>query len=227
MELALFFGILMALIQYNAGKMRGFYLKHRRTLSTFSAGVVVSYLVLHLLPAIYHVQGRLSKAVYLSILGGITLVFLLDKHINKHRIKYKIRAEMKEEHAVLLFVYHIFIGIAFITFSQSFLDLLLFFIPISLFTAFSSISMKEIHEIERESLFASAILAASTFIGMLLASVIPVSRLLYFPLLGFIGGSVLYIILNDVMREPERKGGWFFWGIFSYSALTILIWIIF
>lgn len=227
LEMALIFGLILTLIQYHVGRMRSFYLRHRRALSTFSAGIVLSYLVFHLLPAVYQVQGRLSKVVYLSVLGGVTLVFVLDRHINRHRVKYRIRSEMKEAHAVLLFVYHILIGIAFITFSQSFLGLLLFFIPVSLFAAFSSISMKEIYEIEGESGFARSILAASAFIGMLLAALIPVSRLLYFPLLGFIGGSVLYVALNDVFREPERKGGFFFWGIFSYSAFTILAWTVF
>ncbi len=227
LEIALIFGIILALIQYHANKMSGFYLKHRRTLSTFSAGIVLSYLVLQLLPAIYQVQGRLSKFVYLSMLGGIALVFLLDKHISRHRFKYKIRSEIREEHAVSLFVYHILLGIAFIGFSESFLDLLLFFIPLALFGTFSSFSIKEIYDIEREADSVTATLSGSILIGMILATIIPVSRLLYFPLLGLMAGSILYIILNDVFREPERKNSYFFFGILIYSAIIGLMWWIF
>ncbi len=225
--LAVFFGVLLSLVHYYAVRMQDFYLRHKKKVSTFSAGVFLAYLVLYLLPAVYQVQGRLSKVVFVSLLAGLAFFFLIDNHISKHKIKYKIRAEIREEHAVSLFVYHILIGIAFINFSSNFLDLLLFFIPLALFGAFSSISMREIYEIEKEGGFLRILLSSSTLIGIFLAAVIPVSRLLYFPLLGFIGGSVFYIIMNDVIRENERKNQWFFWGMLSYAAIIGLVWAVF
>src|SRR3989344_565345 len=112
-------------------------------------GVVL--LFLHILPSIYQVQGRLSKVAFASILAGLALFFIVDRHIGKHKLRYKIKSEIREEHAVSLFVYHILIGIAFINFTADIVTLTLFFIPIALFTAFSSLSMKEVYEIEREN----------------------------------------------------------------------------
>lgn len=227
LELALVFGILLAFVHYYSGRMQDFYLRHKRVLSTFSSGVVISYLVLDLLPAIYQVQGRLSKVTFVSLLSGIAIFFLIDSHISRHKMRYKLKSEIREEHTVSLFVYHVLIGIAFIAFSESFLDLLLFFIPLALFSAFNSISLKEVYEIEREPELVRVILSASTLIGALLATIVPVSRLLYFPLLGFIGGSVFYITLNDVIREPERKIRYFFWGMAAYTAIIGFTWWVF
>ncbi len=226
-EISLFFGILLLLIHLSLERFQGFYIRNKRALYAFSGGVFISYLGLHILPAIYQVQGRLSKLVFLSFLVGIALFYLLDTHISKHRIRYKIRAETREEHAVGFFVYHIIIGIAFITFSESILDLFLFFIPIALFTAFSSLSMKEIYEIENESQLVKLLLAGSTFIGIILATLLPVSRTFYFPLLGFISGSIFYIILNDVMNTNEKRSPYFIWGMTLYAGIIGLFWILF
>src|SRR3989338_7599523 len=178
LEISLLFGILLLLVHLSLEKMQGFYVRNKKPLYAFSGGVFISYLVLHLLPTIYQVEGRLSKLVFLSLLAGIAFLFILDTHISKHRIKFKIRAETREQHVVAFFVYHIMIGIAFITFSQSVLDLFIFFIPVALFTAFSSLSMKEIYEIENESQPLKLLLASSTFIGIILATLLPVSRIL-------------------------------------------------
>lgn len=229
LEVSLFFGILLLLIHLSFEKIQGFYIRNKKTLYAFSGGVFISYLILHILPAIYQVQGKLSKAVFLSILAGISLIFVLDRHTARHRIKYKIRAETREEHAVAFFVYHIIIGIAFITFSQNFLDLFLFFIPIGLFTAFSSLSIKEIYDIEGESQILKLLLAGSTFIGIILATILPVSRVLYYPLLGFVGGSILYVILKDVIKEVDRdtKSFYFIVGVALYSGIISLVWWLF
>jgi len=227
LEISLLFGILLLLVHLSLEKIQGFYVRNKKPLYAFSGGVFISYLVLHLLPTIYQVEGRLSKLVFLSLLAGIAFLFILDTHISKHRIKFKIRAETREQHVVAFFVYHIMIGIAFITFSQSVLDLFIFFIPVALFTAFSSLSMKEIYEIENESQPLKLLLASSTFIGIILATLLPVSRILYYPLLGFISGSVFYIILNDVMRDVDKKSLYFVWGILAYSAFISFIWILF
>ena len=224
LELAVFFGLLVLLVQLSMDRLQGFYIRNRRALAGFSGGVFISYLVLDVLPAIYQVQGRLSKAVFLTILGSVSLMFLVDRHIGKHRMIYKIKAEMREEHAVVLFVYHILVGIIFITFSQDFLTLLLFFIPVVLFTAFSSLSLREVYEIEKETGFVKVVLSAATLIGIVLATLIPVSRLLYFPLLGFVGGSVFYIVIGDAMRDSEKKSMFFFWGILAYTILIGVSW---
>lgn len=227
LEISLFFGILLLLVHIFLDTVPGFYTRNKKRLYAFSGGVFLSYLTLHILPVIYNVEGRLSRIVFFSFLAGIGLLFGLDAHISKQKIIYKIRAETREVHVVAFFVYHIIIGIAFITFSQGLIDLLLFFIPIILFTAFSSLSLKEIYEIDNESQLLKLLLSGSTFIGIMLATILPVSRILYFPLLGFIGGSIFYIILNDLMKDNDRKSFYFIWGILLYSAFIGFVWWLF
>ena len=223
--MSIIFGVIIFLTHFFSDKLQNFYLNHRKSFSAFSGGIFISYLILYLFPAIYQVQGRLSKLVFLSVLSGVAIFFIIDRHISKHKLKYKVRAEIREEHAVSLFIYHILIGIAFISFSNNFLDLLIFFIPVVLFTAFSTLSMREVYEIERENDVIKAVLSTSTLIGIFLASVIPISRLLYFPLLGFIGGSIFYIIIKEVVGETERKPFYFVWGIILYSAFIGSLWL--
>lgn len=225
-EVAAFFGLLIVLIQLAVDRASGFYLRNRRRLAAFSGGIALSYLALAVLPVIYQVQGRLSKVVFLSFLGSITLLFLIDRHIGSHRMIYKIKSEIREEHAVSLFVYNIIVGIAFIAFSTDFIQLLLFFVPVVLFTAFSSLSIREVYEIEKETGVVKLVLSGSTLIGILLATIIPISRLLYFPLLGFVGGTIFYIVLSDVTKE-EKKSAYFFWGILIYTGLIGLAWWLF
>ena len=235
LELALFFGLLILLIQLSLDRMQSLHsmsqksnsLWNRRSLSAFSGGVFISYLLLDVLPSVYQVQGRLSKLVFLTFLGSISLLFLLERHIGSHRLVYRIKAEMREEHAVILFVYHILVGIAFIAFSPNFSTLLLFFIPVALFTAFSSMSLREVYEIEKESSFVKFVLSASTLIGIALATAIPVSRLLYYPLLAFVGGSVFYVVMSDVLKNADKKSIYFFWGIVLYTAIIGVFWLAF
>ncbi len=226
-DVALLFGLAILLIHFFSDKMQDIYIRHKKGLVAFSGGVTLSYLFLYIFPAIYQVQGRLSKVVFVSVLIGLGIFFILDRHISRHKMPYKVKAEIREEHAVALFIYHILIGIAFVGFSASFADLLIFFVPIALLTAFSSVSMIEVYEIEKENTSIKAILSTSTLIGMILASIIPISRLLYFPLLGLIGGSLLYLIMNDVIREPERKSFYFFWGMLAYGGIIGVIWWLF
>ncbi len=226
-EYALFFGILLFLANFSAHSLRAPFILHKRKIYAFSGGVFLSYLILHILPAIYTVQGRLSKVAFVSILAGLLLVFLIDMHISRHRLKYKIRSEIREEHAVTLFVYHILIGMSFIAFPAGFLDLFLFFIPVAMFTVFSSLSIREVYEIDAETSQTKLLLSASSLVGVFLATIIPVSRVLYFPLLGFISGSILYIIFSDLLREVDKKSGYFFWGVLFYTTVIGLVWVLF
>ena len=224
LDLALLFGVVILFVHFFSDKLREIYIKHKKGLVSFSGGILVAYIVLYILPAIYQVQGRLSKVAFASVLVGMGVFFAIDRYISKHKLIYKVKAEIREEHAVALFIYHILIGIAFINFSTSLLDLFIFFVPLVLFTVFSSVSMIEVYDIEKENTAIKAVLSTSTLIGMVLASIIPISRLLYFPLLGLIGGSLLYLVMADAFKDNEKKSFWFLWGIIVYGAIIGLLW---
>lgn len=224
--LSILFGLIISFVHYISGRMRVAYSQHRQKTISLTAGVFIAYIFLHMFPNLY--EPGMSRISMLFVLVGFSLFHILEKHAYKHGPKKMVLRELRREHSIAFFIYHFFIGILLYSLLQK--DVVtgvLFFVPILSFTAISSISMREIHEMVRESRVVRAALSVSTLFGAALARYLPMSTLLYQSIFGFVVGTLLYIVIIDsIPREREGSPAFFALGVVLYSIIIYTTWLI-
>nr|NIO19738.1 hypothetical protein [Candidatus Aenigmarchaeota archaeon] len=127
----------------------------------------------------------------------------------------------------MFFVYHFVIGILLVELvTINFISGLLFFIPILFHTAVSSASLKGIHVSIRERIILKIILSCSTLFGVLLAYSVLIPLNVLHALLGFIVGSLLYIVIRDsIPKETVGKAIYFVLGVVVYTLIIGFAWL--
>ena len=155
------------------------------------------------------------------------LYHLTEKYIYQHEEKEKLLLELKEAHSLVFFVYHFVIGMVLVRItSLSIIDGLLFFFPMLFHISVTNMSLSEIHKEVTERKIVRFFLALSTLLGVLFASFVNISDLLFFTLFSFIGGAILYIVIREeIPKQKQGYPGYFILGTFLYSFLIILIWL--
>ena len=103
----------------------------------------------------------------------------------------------------------------------------LFFIPIFFHTALSSASLKGIHVSVREKIIIKTTLSFSTLFGVVLAYYVSIPAYIIYALLGFVVGSLLYVVIRDsIPEETQGKAIYFALGVVIYSIIISLTWIL-
>jgi len=103
----------------------------------------------------------------------------------------------------------------------------LFFIPILFHTALSSASLKGIHISIRKRIILKIVLSCSTLFGVLLAYFVMIPPHILHSFLGFVVGSLLYIVIRDsVPRETEGKAIYFVLGVVVYALIIGFTWFV-
>ena len=215
---AYIFGILMLIAHFTSDKI---HIRHKNMLLSFSAGVSITYMFLHLLPRTFLGE----EIIYIFFLTGFVAIRMIEVHIRKNTSFKNYLHKETDIHAAIIFMYHIFIGIvAFDIISEGILQGVLFFFPILLYSMINSVSTKKIHKSRKEGIWRKIVLSSSTLIGITISVFIQLPFIVYDALLGFIIGSMLYIILTDsTPKITEDIPKYFVAGILIY---TVLIWII-
>ncbi len=101
---------------------------------------------------------------------------------------------------------------------------ILFFIPISLHAALSTVSLFKIHGEIREKFVTKIALSLSTFLGVSLAILVSIPNILDNILVSMIAGILLYVIVKEFLPEKEKGQPMFFvfgilfFCIFMYSS---------
>lgn len=195
---------------------------------SFTGGIFITYLILHLLPQVYQENLFMTRVAVMSLLIGFALFHTLEKYIYQHESGPRLKKDLRRAHSIMFFAYHIIIGIILVTLTR--FDLVsgvLLFIPIFLFTAISSISLKEIHEIITEKRKIRFLLSISTLIGVLIGIYLEINAFMYNILFGFVVGTLLYIIVVESLPK-EREGNPFFFifGIIIYTIIIALTWVV-
>ena len=153
MSLPLAMGILLTAIHYLSDSIRLLGHGHRMRVASFSAGAYLSYLVLDLLPSLFQDGTSPARLSLVFVLAGFSFFHLLEKALWRHRTKSveDLRRELKEAHSAAFFLYHFILGILLVSIisTAGLRAGVLFFIPLLLITAVSSLSLKGIHGLVR------------------------------------------------------------------------------
>jgi len=223
--ITLAYGLIIGILHYLSDFISLRFIKYKEKILSFGAGISITYLFLELLPQIHEATPILRKISYISLLVGFALFHLVEKYVYQHSKREKIIEELRHIHSTGFFLYHFIIGmVLYHLMENNITQGTLFLIPIVFHSAVSSASFKEIHAELKEKWHIKALLSTSTIMGILIAIYLGVSQNVYYSMLGFVVGALLYIIIKDIL--PEQKEGdpkYFLAGMIIFVLLLLLI----
>ncbi len=194
--------------------------KYRNKIISFSAGISITYIFLHLLPEF--IAAQTSRFVFLSILFGFVIFHIVEKYIYQHSPEDKLLKELAIEDSITSFIYHFVIGIVLVGFvNQGINQGILFFIPVLLFTTVNTLPVDM-----TKSRIIKVILAVSTLLGILFAKFIypNIDPTLYYILLGLVIGTLLFTVTrHSIPKNKEGKPLYFILGMIIYTILIYLL----
>lgn len=227
LQALLLFGVILGVVHYFSERINPENIKRMIGVS-FTAGILITFLFLELFPNLLEVGGAINRISLVFMLVGFTIFHVIEKYIYQHSKSTKtLKKELKEIHTISLFIYYLVIGMVLANISQ-FVGLraaVLFFIPLLLHAALSSISLGELHGIIRGNMTVKFLLSFSTLIGILIAFFFEIVYSLQQVLMGSIIGMLLYVtIVDSIPKEREGRPGFFLLGVILYSAIIALTW---
>lgn len=224
--LAVIFGLALAVIHYFSEKFEPRDAVNKHRLVSFAAGISITYIFLLLLPEVYTGIVSLQQFLFVFILAGFACFHLIEKHIYQHESQEILHEELKIAHSTMFFFYHLVIGIILVgIMSTDMWKGVLFFIPILFHTALSSASLKGIHASIREKIALKILLSCSTLMGVVIAYFVTTPPAILYSLLGFIVGSLLYVVIRDsIPEETEGKVIYFVLGVIIYAIIITSTW---
>ena len=198
--------------------------RHSRLIS-FAAGVSIGYLFLDLLPQTYYAAEQLKESVFLFLLLGFSIVHLVEKYFYQHTGKAAVQKKLKAIHAVTFFLYYFLIGVVLPDLIQSEIyEGILFIIPVALHAGLIGASLAEVHGQFSPNLYEKVAISLGAPLGVLFASLIPLSPIVYHVVISGISGIMLYVFVREFL--PEREHGqplFFVLGLVSFYALMQVI----
>jgi zinc transporter ZupT len=224
-QVAIIFGLIVVVVHYFSDRIKE-YKKYHKELLSFAAGISLTYLLLFLLPELYEGIKELQKFLFLFVLLGAVMFHVVEKYLYQHDKKKKLIADLSAVHAVSFFTYHFVIGVVTVNLlQQNYILGTLFFIPILTYTAVGQVSLKEIHAKVTEKKIVKLFLASSTLIGIIEAVFIQINAKVFYGLLGFVAGAMLYHVMREsIPSEKEGNALMFLLGAMIYTTLILLIW---
>lgn len=226
--IALVFGVILGLVHFWNEKL--FFQKEssKDTAMSFVAGVSVAYVFLFLLPDLYEGIGHLSRWIFVFVLVGFGLVHLSEKYLRQHASGQERLFRYKEIHFFVLFSYYLLAGlISVYILKESWLDGILFYIPVLFYAAVGRVSFSQVYTHVQEQRFFRWLLALSSIAGVLMAPLIATQFIFYHALLAFVIGAFLYIVLIDFIPDRDKgKSFYFLMGASIYTLLIALVWIV-
>jgi hypothetical protein len=225
--LMLAFGLLIGIAHYFSRrlKMEG---PNKMKLLSLSSGVFITYLFLHMFPELYEIDVMLNKTSLVFVLIGFSIFHILEKYIYKHsKSTNTLKRELKEVHAVSLFIYYFVIGIAIVNLGEYIgtLEMILFIVPVLVHAALSSISFGETHAVAKGAPIIRLFVSSSTLLGILMAYSLGILRIAHYAIVGSILGMLLYItIVDSIPKEKEGEPAYFLLGVVIYAIIIGFSW---
>ena len=222
MTIALVFGILMAVVHYFSELITKRFEPFRKQAISFSAGIATTYIFLELIPNFSQRALDISRFLFLSILIGFSVLHVIEKFMHQHATKKKFRKEIAAEESSVSFVYHFVLGITAVMLTQlGLIKGLLFFVPILIYTAVSTLSIKR-----SKSNYINFILSLSTLLGVLFAMFVYQNPhpIILNSFLGFTIGALSYTVIRHSI--PTGKQGepiFFAIGVLLYAPIVIIL----
>jgi len=194
------------------------------SLVSFSAGLFIAVIFLELLPEFFHGVEFVGEIAFILLLSGFVLFHISEKYVYQHITNKRVLLkDLSEIHVVGFFVDHFTVGVAlFVALDSGYYFGALIFVPLLLHTVSSSLSLSHIDEIYRRKSIFGLILPLSPVFGVLFAFALNPAPLLYFMLFSFVVGSLLYIVIRD-MIPSGRKGNLPAFGIGMLIMLVVFL----
>lgn len=190
---------------------------------SFIAGIAVTYVFLNLLPEVYKGFAIFDRLIFVYLLIGFTVAHITEKYIYQHSAPQTLRESLGGVHSIAFFIYHFFIGIILVNLNRSsFLDGVLFFLPVLFYSSVGLLALEKIHPKIWEKPYVKFLLSLSTLVGVLLADFFLGFKVAFNLLFGFVVGAFLYIALIDfIPREARGRPEYFALGVLTYSLIII------
>ncbi len=224
--LAIVLGVILGLVHYFSETVHIAYPRVKKYLVSFAAGVSVTYLLIQLLPEVtLRLNVLQSHVPYLFILVGFVVFHLIEKFIYQHGKRQKIVSNIKELHAVSLFIYHLFVGVLLVYFVRiNPMSAVLFTVPLFFNLSVSNVSFHRIHYTMKSHPVVIWLESAATLIGVFLALLISIPSTVVLGLASFIAGSLLFMVVRDsIPKESEGKPLFFVLGILCMVIVLYVV----
>lgn len=221
------FALLIGIVHHLGERIDHMGYRHRPAIASFSAGAAVAYLFLQLFPELKQGVTYLGNYTFLYALFGFASVHMAEKWIYQHEGTFEdLKKDFKELHSVFLFSYYFAIGVVIqYLLGQSVVRGTLFFIPVFLHTAISSLALHELHEDVLERLPVKIAISSASLLGVLLSFSFHVRPETFFMVLGIVTGMFFYVVTRDAI--PSADNGTvqsFFVGLVFYAVIIIATW---
>ncbi len=205
LALAITFGIIAFVVSYLGEHLHIDNTESRHQARSFGVGFVITYIFLELIPHSIPDNGD-TDLFFFFILLGFVIFHLLEKYIYQHAKGKTLRKELREEHMAVFSLYHILVGMSVMFFLQrNIVEGIFFFIPLVLHDVLSSASIKYMYTpMKRRKLF-KFIFSATTLVGIFIGYYTSFSLMFYQGLIGLMAGSLLHVVVRDVV--PDKKEG--------------------
>lgn len=223
--LSILMASLVAAVHFMGEEIEGYIGGYREQIVSFSAGVSITYVFVDLIPEFNRIAAESTELIFIFPLIGFSSIHLLEKYLAMSDLEgQKLRRDFGEIHSVFLFLYHGALGYLIASLlAESAVSGLLFFLPIILHVAVSSLSFTELHE----SFFRRKIVKYGITLAPLLGVLLHNSRIVadqYFdPVFGTVIGMFFYIVIRDsIPREDRGKPKEYVAGIVIYLAVILV-----
>tara|TARA_Y100000034_G_scaffold136421_1_gene212787 strand:- start:1426 stop:2079 length:654 start_codon:yes stop_codon:yes gene_type:complete len=216
MSFSIFAGLAVSIMHY-LNQSYFSKLKDMRLVS-FSAGVSIAYIFLHMFPQFTISVGN-NKIFFILVLIGFATFHLVEKYIYKNTKNPKHKLAIED--SIISGLYHFFTGILLVNFfNLNVLEGLLFTIPIFLHTGvarhpFDISNHKNIQYVT----------SASTLVGVIIATY----AFRYFHndffniILGFVLGALIFTVTrHSLPKEREGEPLFFLFGALLYSIVLFM-----
>ena len=200
--------------------------KRKSKFSSFAVGLAIVYVFLQLLPEAYQGISIYGITIFVSTLIGFSIFHVSEKLILKYEKKPKLRRDFGLLHLCVFFFYHATVGIALAELVETkFVAGILFAISLSFIYLTTSALFEDLHAQKGSHILSKRIFSAGTFLlGVILADVLSIDKILLYPAFGFISGVLIYIVGKEVLPQYKASNPWYFTaGIILYTTIILLL----
>lgn len=220
--------LVLALVHYFGESINEQIADSKHRIGSFSAGVTVTYIFLVLFPEMTQGTNYYGDFAFIFALAGFTAIRLIENWVITHeRDIDQIRKDYREIHSVFLFLYNFAIGMVFHYLTAiNVLEGVLFFVPVLLHTAVSSISLKELDEDTLDVPVVEAGVSLAFLIGVAVSYLFTPTPEAFHVLLGLVTGTFLYLVIHDGLTEENNAPVSYTAGIVLYTLFIVLTWML-
>jgi hypothetical protein len=194
------------------------------------AGAATAYVFMNLYPEFYREAAALNPWIFSSVFFGFVAFHLIDKEIYQKFRRGKVPKEIKEAHGYGLIIYYFVVGVTLAKLLNiSFRNGILFFVPVLIYAALSTLSKHGIHGMHgpyyRVISHLHFMQAIAVVVGSAIALIIPIPEHVLIYSIGLVAGILTYVVVRDLLPKG-RKGYplYFIIGAAIYLALIGLLW---